>query len=372
MAQAKYSQISVQPRSGPSVRHRSYPWVPVVVACAALAAVIIGAASFTKPGAGAVSATHHFLEYYSGVFSLVSLSLAVMGGVAATDRIVLLVRHRVLLQAVHRATATVSIGFLAIHIAMKVLEGHAHLLDAVVPFMATHRTTYIGLGTIASYLMILVTWTGIVRGRFAETSFPWLWRLLHSGAYLCWPIALSHGLESGRRAAGWVTASYAICLILVSLALLVRLSATYGRRLRTPKATTTGSFRAIGRGATMSSHTTLARTLTPEPAVRRSAGDRPAKRPSEARPVTHPSQAERRPSAGRYADDLPPVRMSGDSPTAERPIVVPHPAAERRPPAAASSRTRARQAPPPRRSRRSMEDISDEEFWAHMRGETLR
>jgi hypothetical protein len=123
-----------------------------------------------------------------------------MGGLAATDRMVLMVRHRVLLQGAHRSVATASVAFLAVHIFTKVVEGHAGLADVVIPFVASHRTFYVGLGTIASYLMIAVMVTGLMRGRFAGSAHPWLWRTLHSVAYACWPIALLHGSTRRDRA----------------------------------------------------------------------------------------------------------------------------------------------------------------------------
>ncbi|MBO0869012.1 MAG: hypothetical protein J2P15_10630 [Micromonosporaceae bacterium] len=214
---------------------------------AALAASLV-AVGVTAPGRSAIAASHRFLEFYSGVFSLVALSLTVLIGLAATDRVVLGIRHRVLLQAVHRSTATTALPFLVIHVATKVLEGHAHSLDAVLPFMASHRRVYIGLGTLASYLLILAAWTGVARGRFADSAHPGRWRALHVTAYACWLVALVHGLEAGRSAKTWVLVSYAACLILAWLAVLVRLHVTLSRRLRVAKARTSGTIQTVDAG----------------------------------------------------------------------------------------------------------------------------
>jgi predicted ferric reductase len=167
-------------------------------------------------------AVRSITEYYVGVLSLVALSLTVMAGVAATDRSLLLIRHRVLLQAAHRWTAVLAVGFLAVHVVLKVGERHAGALDVIVPFQAAHRPWYVGLGTIAGYLMVIVTGTGLVRGRFATMARPWLWRAVHGGAYIAWPVAIVHGLRSGRPAASWVTISYELCLIGVGIAVLGR------------------------------------------------------------------------------------------------------------------------------------------------------
>lgn len=192
-----------------------------------------------------MTGTFRFLEFYAGVFSLVALSLTVMGGLAATDRILLMVHHRILLQGLHRSVATASVVFLGVHVLTKVAEGHASLLDAVVPFLASHRVLYMGLGTVAGYLMIAVTVTGILRGRFADADHPWLWRALHATAYACWPVALLHGLNAGRAAKTWVTLSYVLCLVLVGLALMARLWVTWGKQLRAPRTRTTATLRPL-------------------------------------------------------------------------------------------------------------------------------
>ena len=48
-----------------------------------------------------------YSEFYMGVLSLVSLSITVMVGLVATDRMVLSVRQRVLMQSTHRTTGII-------------------------------------------------------------------------------------------------------------------------------------------------------------------------------------------------------------------------------------------------------------------------
>ena len=237
MAKAAFSQPPVRPRGASSP----------LLAAVGLAVLVGLALTFSGPADTFVNAVFSFLEYYAGVFTLVSLTTTVMAGLAATDRIVLLIRHRILLQAVHRAAALAAMTFLAIHVSLKILEGHATVLDAAVPFLAANNTLYLGLGTVASLLMIMVAWTGVVRSRFAGSAHPGIWRVLHAATYLCRPIALGHGLQAGRPAKAWVTVSYAVCLILVVVALVVRVSVSWGKRHNGPKATTSGTIRAVGR-----------------------------------------------------------------------------------------------------------------------------
>ncbi|MFJ8834067.1 hypothetical protein [Micromonospora aurantiaca] len=184
-------------------------------------------------GAGGVMYSYGFFftEFFAGVVALVSLSITVMLGLLATDRLVLLIRHRVLLQSAHRATGVLGVAGLVFHVITKVAIGRAGPTDAVVPFLSGSGL-YVGLGTVAALLMVGVLWTGLVRVRFAGVGPKWFWRGLHSMAYVSWPFALVHGLNAGRPAAGWVVLSYLACVVLVAMALLVRVSVHLGKRSR--------------------------------------------------------------------------------------------------------------------------------------------
>ncbi|OKI04700.1 hypothetical protein A6A06_08100 [Streptomyces sp. CB02923] len=167
-----------------------------------------------------------FLDFTGGVLALVSLTAAVVWGLVAAGRTVLLPRSRLLAQGVHRALGTAALGFLVLHIAVKVAEGHAHVLNAVLPFTGTpapDASALIGFGAVAGYLMVLAAATGALRSAFAGRGrASERWRALHACAYPAWCLALVHGLKSGRAPSGWVTTGYALCLTAVVAALLVR------------------------------------------------------------------------------------------------------------------------------------------------------
>jgi hypothetical protein len=178
----------------------------------------------TQPGAHAAAVTQGFLTFYSGVFSLIAFTGAVVWGLLAADRLVP-TRHRVLAQGIHRGFGLLGLGFLFTHIVMQILAENVHLVDAVVPFLDTDgRLIATGLGTIAADLMIVVYVVGKLRARFVNAARPWVWRIVHGIAYLSWPITIAHGLSAGRQVKGtWVTVSYTVCLVMVVIALLIRL-----------------------------------------------------------------------------------------------------------------------------------------------------
>lgn len=175
------------------------------------------------------TAAQRFMLSYSGVFALIALTAAVAAGLVATDNIVMAPAGRVVSQAVHRALSLAAVGFLVTHVLLEILAHRSRAIDAVVPFLASGRTLYLGLGTLASDLVLLIVVTGVARRRFAA-HWPATWRVIHVGAYLGWPLAIMHGLLGGRPAKPYVDWSYGACLAAVALALVIRLvSATRSR-----------------------------------------------------------------------------------------------------------------------------------------------
>jgi hypothetical protein len=185
----------------------------------------LAVAATTKTGHAIALAVQHFLLFYAGVFALVALTASVGAGLAAADRVFMSPGGRIAAQAVHRAVSFAAVAFLAVHMAVEVLAGRSRPSDAVVPFLAHDRTLYLGLGTVASDLLVVIVVTGLLRGRFASVRPAWLWRALHAVAYLCWPLAIMHGLLAGRTAKPYVDWSYGACVAAVVLALVFRVAA---------------------------------------------------------------------------------------------------------------------------------------------------
>ncbi|WP_143162881.1 ferric reductase-like transmembrane domain-containing protein, partial [Couchioplanes caeruleus] len=173
----------------------------------------------------------YYLEFYMGVVSLVSLSITIMVGLVSTDRLVLSIRQRLLLQSAHRTTGVMAIAALGVHVWTKFAEEHIGLIDIFIPFMYQgFNRVFVGFGTVSGWIMVMVMWTGIARARFIGRGKPWMWRAVHSVSYLMWPIALLHGLNAGRPAAAWVNVSYVVCVLGVLIGLAVRIAVSLNRR----------------------------------------------------------------------------------------------------------------------------------------------
>ncbi|MGW4944121.1 translation initiation factor III [Actinoplanes sp. NPDC004185] len=212
-------------------------------------AALWAAAMLTPAGQKAYVYVFAYTEFYVGVVSLVSLSITIMVGLVATDRLVLSIRQRVLLQSAHRTTGVIAVVALFFHVWTKVAMNYIGVTDVFIPFLAPYKTMLIGFGTLSGYIMVMVMWTGIARSRFVGKGKPWMWRGIHAISYLMWPIALLHGLGAGRAAKPWVIVSYIICILLVLVGLAVRLSVRLNRRkdFASQAGTGTGKIQPVGK-----------------------------------------------------------------------------------------------------------------------------
>jgi hypothetical protein len=206
-----------------AARSHSSNWALIVVLLAGRPGIL--AASGTPGDKVILGNLQRFFLAHSGVFALVALTAAVMAGLIATDRLVVSPVGRVAFQAVHRALSLAAVGFLASHVLLEVLAHRSRAIDTVVPFLASGRTLYLGLGTLASDLVLLIVFTSVARRKFA-THWTATWRAVHVTAYLGWPLAILHGLASGRPAKPYVGWSYGACVAVVALALVIRVVAT--------------------------------------------------------------------------------------------------------------------------------------------------
>ena len=128
-----------------------------------------GSGQLTRTAAGIA----RFLLYYSGVFALVALTAAVAAGLLATDRTLMTPDRRIFAQALHRTSSLTGVSALANHIMLEVLAHRAKVLDGFIPFMAARSTLYMGLGTLASDLFVVIILTGALGADSARARATW-------------------------------------------------------------------------------------------------------------------------------------------------------------------------------------------------------
>jgi predicted ferric reductase len=168
----------------------------------------------------------------AGLAALVLLTVSTALGALGTRR-TQNPANRVVLQYVHRTAGALGIGVLIVHIVTIIADSYANVgvTGAVIPFTAGYRATWVGLGTIAMYCLLLVAGFGFARGRLAASPVgARIWRVTHALAYGAWGLAMVHGYFSGTDSSvGWVIGLYLICLAAVAGCVWARLAGVAAR-----------------------------------------------------------------------------------------------------------------------------------------------
>ena len=157
------------------------------------------------------------------MIALILLTVSVALGVADVRRMRTATMPRFVVDAVHRNASLLAVAFLFVHIVTSLLDSFApiKLIDAVVPFGSAYRPLWLGLGTIASDLMIAVALTSILRRRLGYGA----WRATHWLAYASWPVAVIHGLGTGSDVkTTWMLVITGVCVIVVIVAVVARVT----------------------------------------------------------------------------------------------------------------------------------------------------
>jgi predicted ferric reductase len=124
----------------------------------------------------------------------------------------------------HQFTSLLGLGFAVFH--MLVLLGNRFvpydLAQLLVPFAgAGYRPLWVGIGQIALYLTVLVTFTFYVRRQIGNR----LWHLIHLLSYLVFAMVLVHGLTSGTDSGNaWVLGMYWLSGISLAALMIHRMS----------------------------------------------------------------------------------------------------------------------------------------------------
>lgn len=158
----------------------------------------------------------------SGAVTLILLSMSFVLGVVtlvgwSTKRLSMLV-----LQLLHRNVSLLVLVFLTIHVATTVIDGYApiHWIDAIIPFNSPYRTLWLGLGTVATDVLLAVVVTSLLRVRIGAK----VWRAIHYSSYTIWPLSALHGLRTGSDThRAWMLWIDGLTLLLVAAALVWRL-----------------------------------------------------------------------------------------------------------------------------------------------------
>lgn len=153
-----------------------------------------------------------FATRATGLTALVLLTVSVVFGILTSVRFARPAWPRFVTVSLHRNLSLLAATFTGLHVLTTVTDPYASIsvVSAVLPFSSAYRRIWLGLGAVAFDLLLAVLVTSLLRVRLG----PRTWRLVHWAAYLCWPVALIHGLGTGTDgAARWVLAVTAACAL---------------------------------------------------------------------------------------------------------------------------------------------------------------
>ncbi len=157
----------------------------------------------------------------AGLVTLLLLTATTALGLLTAGRVSTVRWPRFLVIGLHRNISLLALVFLGLHIGTTVVDSYTSIgiQDAVIPFLSGYHRLWLGLGAIASDVLIAVSVTSALRQRIGHG----FWRAVHWCGYLCWPIAMAHGLGIGTdRSQTWVFVLAVACGAAVLVAGIVR------------------------------------------------------------------------------------------------------------------------------------------------------
>jgi methionine sulfoxide reductase heme-binding subunit len=139
----------------------------------------------------------------TGLVTMLLLTASVLLGMLTTGRFAGGSWPRFLTVGLHRNLSLLVVVFLALHVGTTVLDTFVSipLTAAFIPFASSYKALWLSLGAVALDLLIALVATSLIRNRLGLKT----WRWVHWAAYICWPVAVVHGLGAGTdRGTLWV------------------------------------------------------------------------------------------------------------------------------------------------------------------------
>jgi predicted ferric reductase len=163
----------------------------------------------------------------SGVVAFVLLTCTVLVGVGLAGKVRLTRWPRFTVDALHRYLGTLFWVFLGVHVLTTAVDSYVKLSigDIVIPFASSYRTTGLGLGIVATELLLALAIVNRLRDRLSYR----FWRRAHYLNFAVWVGSTLHGVYTGTDS---LVLLYAAASVLVTAA--VGLRAASGGKAKAP------------------------------------------------------------------------------------------------------------------------------------------
>jgi sulfoxide reductase heme-binding subunit YedZ len=160
-----------------------------------------------------------YLTRSAGIMAYLLLWLSTAWGLAIPSKILSDVLTTDFAFDFHQFISLLSLGFLGLHVFVLTADRYLPytLAQVLIPFISPYRPVWVGIGTIATYLTLLVTVTFYLKKRIGMKSF----RVIHYSSLLAYLFAVVHSLLSGTDSSLPATQIMYASTFLVVLFLLV-------------------------------------------------------------------------------------------------------------------------------------------------------
>jgi len=169
-----------------------------------------------------------------GIVAIVLLSLSVSLGLAMSGRMLRRPGVRARIMRYHVASTLVTLGLIAAHGGVLLLDGYLRpgIADVTLPFALDFRPLWTGLGVIGGWLMLILAGSFYVRRWIG----PKTWRWLHRWTLAVYILSLAHVIGAGTDGhAPWMLALLTMLVAPNTLALAYRLLPAAPRPAQAPR-----------------------------------------------------------------------------------------------------------------------------------------
>jgi sulfoxide reductase heme-binding subunit YedZ len=155
-----------------------------------------------------------YLSRASGLVGFVLLSGTLILGMLNAGRAATRVMPSFVRARLHRTVSLVMVVAVTVHVVTAVAETYVDIgwRSLLVPLSSSYDRVWVGLGTFAFDLLVVLAATSWLRSRIPQR---W-WRLVHWTAYAMWPVAAVHAIGTTTSDTTAVYAVTGACLSAVA------------------------------------------------------------------------------------------------------------------------------------------------------------
>ncbi|MBL8145967.1 MAG: ferric reductase-like transmembrane domain-containing protein [Anaerolineae bacterium] len=134
----------------------------------------------------------------SGLTAYILLTVSILWGMALSSKIFKNWSPGPLSMVLHSGLSWIALAFAALHALLLIVDKYVpyQLSEILIPFIGPYRPLAVGLGTIAFWVVLVVTLSFSLKKRIGHR----VWKWIHFTSYLAFVMVTVHGLTAGTDA----------------------------------------------------------------------------------------------------------------------------------------------------------------------------